>query len=136
MTTTPTDETLRGVLTELGRAWNAGDAEAYADLFTPTASYVTFDGRLLAGREQIQQVHRFLFAGPLRGSTMVTDADAIESVPTRTDDLAVIVSTGAIRLADQPATPDRDSIQTLVLTPTEQGWRIAAFQNTRRTADG
>ncbi|OYN99067.1 DUF4440 domain-containing protein [Enemella evansiae] len=136
MTTTPTDETLRHVLSELGRAWNAGDARAYADLFTPTASYVTFDGRLLAGREQIEQVHRFLFTGPLRGSTMVTGDDAIESVPTRTDDLAVIVSTGAVQLADRPVADDRDSIQTLVLTRVEQGWRIAAFQNTRLSAPG
>ncbi len=56
------------VLAELATAWDAGDAAAYAGLFTPDATYVVFDGTVLHGAEAIEDVHRWLFDGPLRNS--------------------------------------------------------------------
>lgn len=134
---TPSLSTLQGVLADLAKAWNAGEARAYANLFTTTASYVSFDGHLLQGRQAIAKVHQFLFDGPLQGSQMVSDGGdggTIDSTPLLGDDIAVVVSTGGIRLAGQSEVGDRGSVQTLVLTRENDCWLVAAFQNTRKQA--
>jgi uncharacterized protein (TIGR02246 family) len=63
-------------LTRLAATWNDGDATAYADLFTPDATYVVFDGTVVRGRAAIEDGHRALFAGPLRGFRMEPPAAA------------------------------------------------------------
>ncbi|GAA3089533.1 SgcJ/EcaC family oxidoreductase [Nonomuraea salmonea] len=61
---------ITALLTRLADAWNAGDATAYAALFTEDADYITFDGTHTEGRAAIEAAHRWLFDGPLKGSTM------------------------------------------------------------------
>jgi uncharacterized protein (TIGR02246 family) len=117
-------------LTRLAAAWNDGDATAYADLFTPDATYVVFDGTVVRGRTAIEEGHRALFAGPLRGFRMEPPAAA----PVRYlgPDVAHVLATGDTRPPGQeePA-PDRASVVSFVLVRHDDDWRIAAFQNTR-----
>lgn len=137
MSAAPSLNTLQNVLAGLAHAWNAGDAHAYSEQFTSNASYVAYDGRLLQGRKAIEEVHQFLFAGPLQGSRMVSeggDGGTIDSTPLLGPDIAVVVSTGGIRLAGQSELGIRDSVQTLVLTREDDRWLVAAFQNTRKQA--
>jgi uncharacterized protein (TIGR02246 family) len=48
-------------------------------------------------------------------------------------DVAVVVSAGGVRLAGQEElATDRASVVSFVLVRGDGGWRIAAFQNTRR----
>lgn len=132
----PMQDTLQAVLAELARAWDTGDAAAYGRQFTEGATYVSFDGHLLNGRQAIEEVHSFLFDGPLRGSRMVSDSGAgstIQSTSLLGEDVAVVVSTGGIQLAGQAELGDRESVQTLVLTRSGERWLIAAFQNTRKS---
>jgi uncharacterized protein (TIGR02246 family) len=117
-------------LTRLAAAWNNGDATAYADLFTPDATYVVFDGTVVRGRTAIEEGHRALFAGPLRGFRMEPPAAA----PVRYlgSDVAHVLAAGGTRPPGQeePA-PDRASVVSFVLVRQDDDWRIAAFQNTR-----
>ena len=143
---TPSEKDRRAVvdlLGELTAAWNAGDASAYAALFTVDAEYVAFNGSRMAGREGIEQVHRFLFEGPLKGSRLgtegttddATDGSGLVSLRLVRPDVAIAVSEGGTTLADAEApSPDRDSIITTVCVREADRWRIATFQNTRRTA--
>lgn len=121
------------LLSRLAETWDAGDAAAYADLFTADASYVVFDGTVLNGRTAIEEVHRFLFAGPLAGSRM-GGPGARPSVPVRfvRPDVAIAVVAGGVRPAGaEELTSDRASVVSLVLVEDGDGWRITAFQNTR-----
>lgn len=127
----PTPAALQTVLADLAEAWNAGDATAYAALFTSDASYVTFDGDRLEGRDAIEDIHRFLFQGPLRSSRMISES-GIQATPLVREDVVVLVSTGGIQLPGQPDLEGRDSIQTLTLVRHEGRWLVAAFQNTRK----
>ena len=132
----PTQDAAQAVLAELARAWDIGDAAAYGRQFTEGATYVSFDGHLLSGRQAIEDVHRFLFDGPLRGSRMVSDrgeSSTIQSTSLLGEDVAVVVSTGGIQLAGQTELGDRDSVQTVVLTRAGERWLVAAFQNTRKS---
>jgi uncharacterized protein (TIGR02246 family) len=117
-------------LTRLAAAWNDGDATAYAGLFTADATYVIFDGTVVRGRTAIEEGHRALFAGPLRGFRMEPPA----AVPVRYlgADVAHVLATGGTRPPGQEELPaDRASVVSFVLVRDEDDWKIAAFQNTR-----
>ena len=121
------------VLSRLAEAWNAADADAYGDLFTPDATYVTFDGQVLTGRHAIADVHRWLFAGPLQGSTMgdPSTGAAAPAVRFLRPDVAHVLVGGAVRPGDvAETTADRDSTPTFVLVD-DGGWLVTAFHNTR-----
>jgi uncharacterized protein (TIGR02246 family) len=126
--------------TALQDAWNRGDAAGYASLFTDDADFVAWNGSYGRGRQAIEDGHRRLFDGPLASSRMVLVDDHAEAAPPESlrflrPDVAVMVISGAVTLAGQSATgPDHESVQTFVLTKNGTGWRVAAFQNTRRQA--
>jgi uncharacterized protein (TIGR02246 family) len=133
-TTVSTDRApIDAVLARLAATWDAGDAAGYAALFTDDATYVVFDGTVLRGTKAIEDVHRWLFDGPLRGSKM-GGAEQGPPPPVRflRPDVAHLVIESGVRPDGQTdLTPDRASVVSLVLIETPPEWRIAAFQNTR-----
>jgi uncharacterized protein (TIGR02246 family) len=54
-------------------AWAAKDAAAYARNYTVNGELVNPLGGILAGREEIQAQHEFLFNGPFAGSTSTSE---------------------------------------------------------------
>ena len=121
------------VLAALATAWDGGDATAYGQLFTPDATYVVFDGTVLRGRPEIEDVHRWLFEGPLKGSRL-SGMTPQPPLPVRflRPGVAHVVVSGAVTANEEPQPgPDRASVASFVLLDTDEGWRIAAFQNTR-----
>lgn len=124
-----TEMAIQAVLQELTDAWNAGDAEAYARLFTEDADYVTFFGMNFPGRATIESSHRALFEGPLRGVKLTGGGEA--KIRFLRPDVAVAVVGGGSSLAGEAAPdPGRASTVTFVMVE-DDGWRIASFQNTR-----
>jgi uncharacterized protein (TIGR02246 family) len=119
------------VLDRLADAWNRGDATAYGAEFTEDADYVTFFGLRSEGRKAIVDSHRELFQGPLQGSKLTGFGDP--RVRFLRDDVAVVVTGGGSSLTggSDPAAEGRASTLTYVLARGDEGWRIAAFQNTR-----
>ncbi|GAA2417896.1 SgcJ/EcaC family oxidoreductase [Nonomuraea africana] len=117
---------ITGLLTRLAEAWNAGDATAYAALFTEDADYISFDGAHSQGREAIESSHRWLFEGPLKGSTMSTTDGGVKVKPLA-DGAVLVISGGGTAVAGR----QRDSIVSFTAVRTPQGWRFASFQNTR-----
>jgi uncharacterized protein (TIGR02246 family) len=133
-TTSPSDRApVDAVLAALASAWDAGDAAAYAYLFTPDATYVAFDGTVLRGRTAIEDAHRRLFDGPLKGSRL-SGMTPQPPPPVRflRPDVAHLVASGAVTPDGQPVPgADRASVPSYVFVRTAEGWRIAAFHNTR-----
>ncbi|MFI7453571.1 SgcJ/EcaC family oxidoreductase [Nonomuraea sp. NPDC049714] len=105
--------------------WNAGDAAAYAALFTEDADYITYFGLHLKGRQAIDEVHRDLFKMPIK-----LDAGGEPSVKMLSDTVALMIATGG-SVVDGRREPGRDSILTYTAVHTPEGWRFASFQNTR-----
>lgn len=52
------------------RAWNAGDVESYARLYTLNAAYVTRGGILWEGRKAIERGHAAAFRGEVKGTVL------------------------------------------------------------------
>ncbi|GAA4912239.1 uncharacterized protein (TIGR02246 family) [Stackebrandtia albiflava] len=130
---THTDDTtaVTALFDTLVAAWAAADAEAYADCFTPDADYVNFLGGHMRGRRHIVDSHEALWSTFQRNTRLHQVVDSLRFV---TDDVAVLVSRGAILQRRQRAPKRRDwKVQTLVAVRRADGeWRFTAFQNTRR----
>lgn len=127
-----TNEKIMATLSAMTEAWNAGDGTAYAAQFTPAATYVSFQGDLLRGRDAIRDVHQFLFDGPLKGTRLERMDEEHTSITLLRDDVALVVSGGGARMPDQDGLEGRESIQTFILTCEDERWLAAAFQNTRK----
>ena len=87
------EQAVRDLPHRLAQAWDSGDADAYAAIFSPDADYVLFDGSRSHGRAEIADVHRPVFEQFMKGSRLV-----VESVSTRflDHDVALIHSSGGV----------------------------------------
>ena len=126
----PADErAVRELFEKLLEDWARGDGEAYGSRFTEDADYVAFDGTRTKGREKISSSHQRLFDKFMKGTRLTGRIEGLEfPVP----GVALVHATGGtlMRGKSDPS-PERDSIQTLVAVKGEEGWRFAAFHNTR-----
>lgn len=110
-------------------AWNAGNAQAYAALFTEDAHYLAFDGVDQRGRAAIEAAHRPLFERYLKGSRLIGE---IVDVRALADGVVLAHAIGSILdRGMQSPKPERLSSQTLVAVREEESWRFVAFHNTR-----
>ncbi len=110
-------------------AWTDGDAARFASCFTEEADYVTFAGLLLRGRKAIEETHRELFAGLLKGSSLVGDSLSVHFLSPH---VAVAHAIGTVKLRWQKKPPTaRKSINTNVIIKENGLWKIAAFHNCR-----
>jgi uncharacterized protein (TIGR02246 family) len=131
MTATAHAEVL-DTLTALEARWRAGDADAYAALHAPDATYVAFDGTVMTGRTEIAAGHRPLFDGIMRGSRLAV----VERTVRFPDPVTAIVTQRAgiiMRWQKGRTTPSRKrlSTNTTILRHDGATWAVAAFQNTR-----
>ncbi|MDI6409985.1 SgcJ/EcaC family oxidoreductase [Streptomyces albus] len=127
----PTDHdtaAVTAVLRELTDAWARHDAQAYGDLFTEDATYVTFVGTVYSGRRDIVESHRTLFEKMLKGTRL---ADEVLDIRFYGPDVAVVNGRGDSYKGKRPDKLSKVQTYTLVRESGGQ-WRIAAFQNTKR----
>jgi uncharacterized protein (TIGR02246 family) len=118
--------TIEGCLARIQKAWNDGDAAAYAREFTEDASYVIFAGIVSLGRTAIGRDHEPVLQKWQRGTRMeMRVIETREIAP----GVAVIVTEGGVGRGRRVTL---DKIQTFVLVRDEAGWKCAAFQNTKK----
>lgn len=123
-----TDEAaIRALLTRQNEAWTAGDAEAYAAVFTPDADYVTWIGTHIRGREAIAASHVPLFEKYLKGTRLDGEITRLRFL---TPDVAVVHGKGAVLKGKKRRTRRNTKVQTSVAVRRDGEWLIAAFQNT------
>ncbi|MEV0250019.1 SgcJ/EcaC family oxidoreductase [Nocardia sp. NPDC050712] len=128
----PTGQALAEVCDLLDRltgAWARGDADAYGALFTADATYTSYVGTYYAGRADLTEGHRALFAGFLKGTKL---ADSYLGVRFYGPDTAVVTSRGDTYTGDRTSPEDLSKTQTYTLVRQDGRWQIAAFQNTQR----
>lgn len=124
------DQDLIGLLyKQLMEGWNIGIGQAFAEPFSPDADLVGFDGTHIRGRAQIAEFHQKLFDTYVKGSRLV---GKIRSVRFLSPNISIVHAVGSTVMAGQSdIDPKRNSIQTIVVTKSNDKWSIAAFQNTR-----
>lgn len=117
-------DTIEQFLDRFRRAWDAEDARAYAAQFTEDATYVTWLGDPLVGREAIERMHEEVFTRWSRGSKMRVRAIRTQALGS---DSCVVLTIGGLV---ENSSPDFDKMQTFTLVKSDQRWLCVAFQNT------
>jgi uncharacterized protein (TIGR02246 family) len=125
-----TDEAaIRALYQQIIDGWNRGSGDAFAAPFAEDADFVAFDGSYFKGRQEIASFHQMLFDTFLKGTRLV---GKVRSVRFLTPDVAVMHAVGGTVMQGQSGIePERNSIQTLVVTKRDGDWYLAAFQNSR-----
>jgi uncharacterized protein (TIGR02246 family) len=86
-------EAIRELLDRQVTGWDAGDAAAYASVFTPDADYVTFLGSHCRGRDVIAASYVPLLTKLLKGSRLHTEITQLRFL---TPDVALIHAKAAV----------------------------------------
>ncbi len=115
-------------LARMVEAWDRGDARTYAAEFTEHATYVIYVGLTCAGREEIERTHVPVFEKYQRGSRMRMEVlHRTKPAP----DVEVVVTKGGVGKGRRIKL---DKVQTFTMVRTADGWRCAAFQNTKKNS--
>jgi uncharacterized protein (TIGR02246 family) len=118
---------VRDVLRQVYVAWAAGDADAFATLYTDDAT-VVMRGVFQQGRTSVRDFMAAGFAGRLKGSRAVDEPQDVRIVGGNT---AIVVSRAGILMAGEEAVPaEREVLATWVLAKRDDRWLIAAYANT------
>jgi uncharacterized protein (TIGR02246 family) len=114
---------------QMMEGWNKGNGLLFSQPFALNADLVGFDGTHLKGSKQIASFHQQLFDTYVRGSRLV---GKIRSIRFLDSAVAIMHAVGGTVMAGQAdIDPERNSIQTIVVTKHYGKWSIDAFQNTR-----
>jgi uncharacterized protein (TIGR02246 family) len=121
------DETaIRDLYQRMLDAW--GDAEAYADCFTPDADYIYGAGGLQHGWQELVDGHRIPFSAWARNSRL---EGRIERLRFLTHDVALIIAYGhVVYLDDRSSEQNKRTIYTILAQRIEERWRFVSYQNT------
>lgn len=114
------------VLKRLYEAWEANDAGAFVADYLDDASVVQ-PGIYKKGREEIRTTMAAGFAGPLRGSRVISHPQDIRFL---TDETAIVVSEDGILFPGQDDVPSEALVRaTWVLAKRDGSWQVAAYHN-------
>jgi uncharacterized protein (TIGR02246 family) len=120
---------LRALYVAMMDGWNRGSATAFAAPFADDADFVAFDGTRFRRRDELIHFHDPLFRTHLKGTRLVGDVTDVRFLGA---DVAVVHAFGGtVPRGKREATPERDSLQTLVAVKRHDRWQLVAFQNTR-----
>lgn len=119
------EDAIRALLDRQAAAWAAGDPDAYADVFTADADYVTFLGSHYKGRDAIAASYVWLFKRVLKGSRLEFGISPLRFLA---PDVVLIHTQYAVMKGTRRR---NQGINTSIAVRTDGRWLLAASQNTK-----
>lgn len=114
-------------------AYNAGDADGFAELFDPDAVFINIFGSRMPGRAEIARGHQAGFDTRLAGTALTVDDLRVAVVHEQTTVTHLSWSLHHTGAATTRTLPPCTGIFTLVATPAgDAGWAFVAATNVRR----
>jgi len=106
-------------------AWDADDADAFADMFVENGSMLVGDQQLM-NREEIRSYMAAAFSGPYQGTKLTEEPVEIRLL---TDSVALVVADGGIVPAGADSVAPDDMVRgTWIIRKTDGDWRIVSRQ--------
>ena len=126
MSGTTIDTTVTEPILATVKAWDANDADAFAEVYAPDATVVLAGGTFLRGREEIRQFMTAGYTGRLRGTRGTDEPESVR----RVGDCAVVVSrSGFLLTGEESVAPERMRRATWTLSRHDEGWLIESDHN-------
>jgi len=119
------------VLDRLNAAWNAGDGQAFAEMFTADADVINIFGQAYKGSADLKLRMQAIFDGVFKGSRHA--ARNLEIARRLDENSILIVSSTRIIVPAGPMSPETRNRQTLILVREGDAWRIRHWHNTTIT---
>lgn len=113
------------VIGGIEKAWAAGDAEAFAELFTPDGTLV--GDAPMRGRDEIRTFMGHGFSGPYQGTSVRVKLVGLRHIA---PEVAVALTQGQVEAGGE-ALEGSDFVATCVLQRRNGEWKIAAYQNSK-----
>jgi uncharacterized protein (TIGR02246 family) len=120
---------LSAVPIRLVTAWEANDAEAFAQLFTPDGTLI-LPGVYKKGRDEIRQFMEDGFASNYKG-TSVTGMP-LDIKPLGTDAVALVTVGGVLHPGENKVSTKEAIRASWILVKSEGLWRLAVYHNCPR----
>jgi uncharacterized protein (TIGR02246 family) len=115
------------IVTELEKAWNAGDGAAFARPFTEDADFVNIRGEHIRTRDVIAKGHQSIFNTIYTGSSVRLQLAGVRTIVPGCL-LAHVKS--ILHAPTGPLTGEHHALFSMVVIPDGNDWRITAFHNT------
>ncbi len=128
-TETRTEDAVRAVMIRLREAWECGDGEAYASLFSEEAQYVSAPGERVHGKQAIAESHQSIFDTIFKATRLGRNYPS--HMRQLTADVVLVEAAGAVLFpGESEGNVPPNGLMTLVVARQGDGWRIESFQNT------
>lgn len=106
-------------------AWDANDADAFAELFVENGS-ILIDDDQLTDREQIRDYLRDAFTTTYRGTRLVQNPITVKTL---TPDVAVVITEGGVVPPGTAEVPEGGAVRATWVTVRHEGeWRLLSQQ--------
>jgi uncharacterized protein (TIGR02246 family) len=120
------EQALRAVPMRTTEAWSKGDAEAFAAIFSETTQ-VVIGGVYLRSRDEVRSYIAAAFAGPVKGTQVVSEPVYVTQVDAST---AVLITSGGVMIpGETTVSPARAIYATWMLTKNGGEWLIGAYHS-------
>ncbi len=117
---------IKGVLEDVYKAWDAGDADAFIADYRADATAI-LPGSYRRSKEEVRENMAAGFASYLKGSTTV---DKLDSIRFLGETAAVVVSESGVRFPGETEIPaERVVYATWVLEKRDGAWLVVAYHN-------
>jgi uncharacterized protein (TIGR02246 family) len=120
------EEDAKQLIARMESAWNSGDHDAFAELFSPDAVFVNVNGGYRAGREHIRAGHARTIHVTYQGSEIQDHLELYQPLP---DGKALVLASGLMKYKDTDELIHRTR-RTLVLESIADRVQIIWFHNT------
>ena len=119
------EATIRESVKQMETGWNTKSGALFAKPFAEDADYVVINGNYIKGHAVIESQHQRIFDTIYKDTNITL---AVKQIRFLQADVAVVHVEG--HRTSPTSALAQDAMMTLVMTKEQQGWVIAAFQNT------
>ena len=128
------EKTIRDMLNEEVRTWNAGDAVGYSRHFADDCTFTNIRGMFFTGQKEFEQRHAAIFHGVFRGTALKQEVVSIKFVR---PEVAIVETLTTVSNFPGPVpagvhADDNGAIHTRLLqvfVKSGDDWKIATYHN-------